>query len=99
MGCGGRLARMRPGILDSLVEGNRRISQRLESHCARHVAEAGEPLGSIESEAADGTHGLCSVKESKTFLSVQHDRGQSRGPHGICAGHSGSAVEGMPFAD
>jgi len=90
---------MGPRALYSLVEGARGAPLGVRSHGADHVGGVGEALGGEQFQTAEREHGLGAVDQRDSLLGSQGE-GLDRGaPQGFAAGHTGTVIIGLAFAD
>ena len=74
------LARMRAGILQTLVESGGRTLERFETHCSGNITDVSDPFGAKKREPANRVHCLRAIEQCEALFCFQLPRLQASAP-------------------
>src|SRR6202040_3132554 len=93
------LTRVRPGVLQTQIEGGRSALERLEAHCAGNIGHAAEPLGAKNGEPTNSVHGLRAIEQSESLFCFEMLRLKPGATQCFAAFHAFTLKKRLAFAD
>src|SRR5438876_6416497 len=93
------LTGVRPGVLQTQIEGGRSALKGLEAHRAGNIGHAAEPLGAKNGEATNSVHGLRAVEQSESLFCFEMLGLKPGATKCFAALHSFTLKKRLAFAD
>src|SRR3984893_1097500 len=93
------LTGVRPGVLQTQIEGGRSALERLKAHRAGNIGQATEPLGAENREPTNCVHGLRAVEQSESLFCFEMLGLKPGATKCFAAFHSFTLKKRLAFAD